>query len=405
MVHRRGQKPCKVGGGSWGILDGDGDTFGRGPRLLIADDQQDIRDALKLALREDNFLIEVAGSPAAVLEAIRKQQIDAALLDLNYARDTTSGGEGIELVEQVKLIDEQLPIVVMTAWGSVELAVEAMQRGAGDFVQKPWDNTTLRRILRTQIARGIARRQMRSREKAQRREWEEAQATQQALLPRSLPSLPGMELAAVCRPAGELAGDYYDIRPMTTERVLLCIGDVAGKGAPAAIVMANLQAAVKALAEEDLSPLDLCRRVNRVLCENCETGRFVTFFCAVLDTSDRTLRYVNAGHNPPIVAKPNGSMLRLGDGGPVLGEFPDWSAAQGEIQLSAGDRLILYTDGITEAANTAGDEYGAERLGALACAYRHESATDLHARVMADAIRFAGGPFADDATLLVLAAL
>jgi len=374
-------------------------------RLLIADDQPDIRDALKLALREDNFLIEVAGSPAAVLEAIRKQRFDAALLDLNYARDTTSGGEGIQLVEQVRLIDDQLPIVVMTAWGSVELAVEAMQRGAGDFVQKPWDNTTLRRILRTQIARGAARREMRSREKAQRREWEEAQATQQALLPQALPSLPGMEVAAVCRPAGELAGDYYDIRPMTSEHALICIGDVAGKGAPAALVMATLQAAVKALADEDLAPIELCRRVNRVLCGNCEAGRFVTFFCGVLDSAERTLRYVNAGHNPPIVVKPNGSLLRLADGGPVLGEFPDWSAAQGEVQLAAGDRILLYTDGITEAGNSAGEEYGMERLSALASAYRHESAAELHARVMADAIRFAGGAFADDATLLVMAAV
>jgi phosphoserine phosphatase RsbU/P len=375
------------------------------PRLLIADDQQDIRDALKLALREENFQVEVAGSPAGVLEALRKERFDAALLDLNYARDTTSGGEGIELLEQVRQIDDQLPVVVMTAWGSVELAVEAMQRGAGDFVQKPWDNTTLRRILRTQIARGASRRETRNRERAQQRQWAEAQATQQALLPRALPVLPGMELAAVCRPAGELAGDYYDIRPMSSERVLLCIGDVAGKGPAAALVMANLQAAVKTLAEEDLAPIELCRRVNRVLCGNCEEGRFVTFFCGVLDTSGRTLRYVNAGHNPPIVAKPNGSMLRLGDGGPVLGEFPDWSAAQGEIRLSPGDRLILYTDGVTEAANLVGDEYGMERLGALACAYRHESAADLHARVLADAIRFAGGAFYDDATLLVLAAL
>src|SRR5882724_9297386 len=162
------------------------------PRLLIADDQQDIRDALRLALREDNFIVELAGSPAAVVEAIRKQQFDVALLDLNYARDTTSGGEGIELLEQVRQIDAQLPIVVMTAWGSVELAVEAMQRGAGDFVQKPWDNTTLRRILRTQIARGVARRAVQSRERANQREWAEAQSAQQALLPRSVPARQGI---------------------------------------------------------------------------------------------------------------------------------------------------------------------------------------------------------------------
>ncbi len=374
-------------------------------RLLIADDQPDIREALRLALREDKFEIEQAGSPAAVLEAIRARRFDVALLDLNYARDTTSGGEGIELIEEVRRLDDDLPIVVMTAWGSVELAVEAMQRGAGDFVQKPWDNLTLRRILRTQIARGVARRESRDRERANRREWEAAHAAQQALLPRSLPSLPGFELAAACRPMGDLAGDYYDVRPLNSGRALICIGDVAGKGAAAALVMANLQAAVKALAEEDLSPMELCRRVNRVLLGNCEEGRFVTFFCGVLDPSDRSLRYVNAGHNPPLVVKPNGSLLRLGDGGPVLGEFEDWSAAQGEVELDAGDRIVLYTDGITEAANADGEEFGAERLGALVCAFRKESAADLHTRLLSDAVRFCGGTFADDATLLVLAAV
>src|SRR5581483_10396842 len=176
-------------------------------RLLIADDQPDIREALRLALREDKFEIEQAGSPAAVLEAIRARRFDAALLDLNYARDTTSGGEGIELIDEVRRLDADLPIVVMTAWGSVELAVEAMQRGAGDFVQKPWDNLTLRRILRTQIARGAAR-----------RESEAAHAAQQALLPRSLPSFPGFELAAACRPMGDLAGDYYDVRALSGGR-------------------------------------------------------------------------------------------------------------------------------------------------------------------------------------------
>jgi sigma-B regulation protein RsbU (phosphoserine phosphatase) len=146
---------------------------------------------------------------------------------------------------------------------------------------------------------------------------------------------------------GDLAGDYYDVRTLRGGRALVCIGDVSGKGAGAALVMANLQAAVKALAEEELSPMDLCRRVNRVLLGNCEEGRFVTLFCGMLDTNDRTMRYVNAGHNPPLVVKPNGSLLRLGDGGPVLGEFDDWSAAQGEVALGTGDRLVLYTDGIT----------------------------------------------------------
>jgi phosphoserine phosphatase RsbU/P len=375
------------------------------PRLLIADDQQDIREALRLALREDQFHIEQAGSPAAVLEALRAQRFDIVLLDLNYARDTTSGGEGIELIQEVRRLDEDLPIVVMTAWGSVELAVEAMQRGAGDFVQKPWDNVTLRRILQTQMTRGRSRREMRERERASKREWAEAQAAQQALLPRMLPQLPGFEVAAACRPVRELAGDYYDVRVLGDGKALVCIGDVSGKGAGAALVMANLQAAVKTLADEDLSPMDLCRRVNRVLLGNCEDGRFVTFFCGILDTNERVLRYVNAGHNPPLLVRKNGSLLRLGDGGPVLGEFEDWSAAQGKVELADGDRLLLYTDGITEATGPDGEEFGMERLGALACANRNDNAAELHARVLADAVRFCGGAFEDDATLLVMAAV
>ena len=374
------------------------------PRLLIADDQPDVGEALRFALREDGYQFKQVVSPAAVLDAVEAQEFDVALLDLNYARDTTSGREGLELIEHVHRINGDLPIVVMTGWASIELAVEAMQRGAGDFVQKPWDNAALRRALRTQLAVGQARREARSRERENAREWADAFTAQRRLLPRTLPELPGFELVAAFRPAGILAGDYYDVLLLGEGRALLCIGDVAGKGAAAALVMSNLQAAVKSCVEENIRPIDLCRRVNRILCENCEPGRFVTFFCCVLDTQRKTLTYVNAGHNPPLVARPNGSLLQLGDGGPVLGEFPDWSAAQGEIELRPSDRIVFYTDGITEATNSATEEFGVERLADLVISNRTASAAELHARVLAEAIRFAGGSFADDATLLVLAA-
>lgn len=374
------------------------------PRVLIADDQPHVGEALRLALRDEGFLIELAGSPTAVVDAVGARRFDLALLDLNYARDTTSGQEGLALIEAVRQLDADLAIVVMTAWGSIEVAVEAMQRGAGDFIQKPWDNAALRRILRTQLDRGRARREARRKEIADEFERNEARETQQLLLPRSLPTLPGFALAAACRPAGTLAGDYYDVLPRGDDGALICIGDVSGKGAAAALVMSNLQATVKAYAPENLSPVELCSRVNRILCENCEPGRYVTFFCSVLDASRGILTYVNAGHNPPLVARPNGSLIKLGDGGPVLGEFPDWSAAQGEIRLDAGDRLALYTDGITEATNADGDEFGPTRLGDLLLKYREDSATELHARLLAEAVRFANDSFRDDATLIVVAA-
>lgn len=121
------------------------------PSILIADDQPDVLAALSLLLKGEHFQIETASSPTAVLEAIRSKELDVVLIDLNYARDTTSGSEGLDLLSQIRSIDPTLPAVVMTAWGSVDLAVEAMRRGARDFIQKPWDNARLLAVLRTQI--------------------------------------------------------------------------------------------------------------------------------------------------------------------------------------------------------------------------------------------------------------
>jgi DNA-binding NtrC family response regulator len=129
------------------------------PRLLIADDQPDVLEALRLLLKGEGYRIESAGSPAAILESIDAREFDAVLMDLNYARDTTSGQEGLDLLSQIGRHDATLPLVVMTAWGSVDLAVEAMRRGARDFIQKPWENARLLTIIRTQVdlARALRR--------------------------------------------------------------------------------------------------------------------------------------------------------------------------------------------------------------------------------------------------------
>src|SRR5213594_1241425 len=129
------------------------------PRILIADDQADVLEALRLLLKGEGFQTEAVSSPAALMKTLEARDFDALLMDLNYARDTTSGQEGLDLLYRIQALDITLPVVVMTAWGSVELAVEAMQRGARDFVQKPWENTRLLTILRTQVELGRALRQ------------------------------------------------------------------------------------------------------------------------------------------------------------------------------------------------------------------------------------------------------
>jgi DNA-binding NtrC family response regulator len=125
-------------------------------RILIADDQPDVLEALRLLLKTDRYATDTAASPATVLDAVRRREYDALLMDLNYARDTTSGQEGLDLLTRLREIDEHLPVVVMTAWGSIDLAVEAMRRGARDFIQKPWDNARLLATVRTQVELGAA---------------------------------------------------------------------------------------------------------------------------------------------------------------------------------------------------------------------------------------------------------
>jgi FixJ family two-component response regulator len=120
-------------------------------RVLVADDQPDVREALRLLLKNEGYEIQAAASPAEILAALEAQEFDIVLMDLNYARDTTSGAEGLDLLNRIQAIDSALPLIVMTAWGSVQLAVEAMRRGARDFIQKPWENARLLAIVKTQV--------------------------------------------------------------------------------------------------------------------------------------------------------------------------------------------------------------------------------------------------------------
>ena len=131
-------------------------------RVLVADDQPDVREALRLLLKNEGYEIQTASSPADIMSALEAREFDIVLMDLNYARDTTSGEEGLDLLTRIQIIDSALPVVVMTAWGSVQLAVEAMRRGARDFIQKPWENARLIAILKTQVElRKSLRRQIR----------------------------------------------------------------------------------------------------------------------------------------------------------------------------------------------------------------------------------------------------
>jgi sigma-B regulation protein RsbU (phosphoserine phosphatase) len=371
------------------------------PRILIADDQPDLLDALKLLLKGQGIEYDAVTSPDAALRALETRPFDLVLMDLNYTGDTTSGREGIDLLARVQQLDRLLPVIVMTGWGSVDLAVEAMRRGVRDFVQKPWDNAHLLATLRQEIAAGRARR---LEDEAERRELSEALKIQQRLLPQQVPQIDGWELAVSWQPASGVGGDCFDTIRFGDTRLALTIADVVGKGIPAALLMSNLQAAVRAFASEAIEPQALCQQVNRILCGNIAEGRFISFFYCVLDATAGVLTYTNAGHYLPMLVRADGSVERLGIGGPVLGVLADADYEQAQVGLAPGDRIVLFTDGLTEARDTADREFGEERLQQAAVAHRACSAPALQARLTAEVAAFTGGHLHDDATLIILAA-
>ena len=382
------------------VLDHEKTRTASTTRILVADDQPDVVEALRLLLKGEGYEAEGVTSPAAALEALARRDFDLLLLDLNYTRDTTSGLEGLDLLSRIKASGCILPIVVMTAWGSVELAVEAMHRGVGDFVLKPWDNSQLLEILRKQLEQGASRRRQLQ---AEKREREDVEAVQRGFLPKQIPQMAGYEISGASFPARVVGGDYFDVHAFNENKLAMSIADVSGKGMSAALLMSNLQAAFKATASERVPPEELCGKVNRIICDNISRDRFITAFYGLLDGACNRLVFTNAGHNAPLLARQDGSCLRLGEGGVPLGLFPDYNYERGEVQLTAGDRLVLFTDGMTEVSSPDGEEFGEERLATVLLENRHLNAGDLQARILAEVAKFSGGQFEDDATLVVVA--
>lgn len=237
----------------------------------------------------------------------------------------------------------------------------------------------------------------------QEKDLKRAREIQESLLPKDVPQLPGFEVATSWSPARMVGGDYFDVLRLDKNRLAICIADVVGKGVSAALLMANVQAMVRAYARDSESPAWMCNRVNEVLCGTIAGDKFVTFFYGVLDSDKRTFAYCSAGHPAPLLVS-TGSMQRLRGGGAVLGVFPSWKYEDSMVELSRGDRLLLFTDGITEASGALDQEFGEENLAEFARANSANSAFELNRRVLAQVTVFCGGKFQDDATLLVIAA-
>lgn len=232
-----------------------------------------------------------------------------------------------------------------------------------------------------------------------------AMEIQAGLIPSQMPQLEGLRIAASWQPARAVGGDYFDVIKLSEQRVAVCIADVVGKGIAAALLMANVQAGVKAFAAENTNPSGICERLNRVLCSNLASGKFVTFFWCVIDTGVRTLSYCNAGHCLPLLFRAQGEVEVCGEGGMVLGVFPDSKYETATIQFEPGDKMLLFTDGITEATNQSGEEYGEVRLRQRLAENPDTEISILHSKLMQEVSDFCDRDFADDATLVLVSFL
>ena len=240
--------------------------------------------------------------------------------------------------------------------------------------------------------------------KEQSHEAELAQAheIQRHLMPRETPQIAGFQIACAWQPAKSVSGDYFDVLQLGAGRLGLCIADVSGKGITAALLMANLQASVKAFAPEAESPAVLCAKLNSVLCDTVAPGKFVTLFYGVIDTQQRRLQYENAGHCLPLLVHADGSILMPASYSGVLGLFSHWTFQNSEVQLQSGDCLVLMTDGVLEAANEDEEEFGYQRLIEVVRQNRSSGVHGIRTAILDSVSRFCNGKFDDDASLIVV---
>jgi sigma-B regulation protein RsbU (phosphoserine phosphatase) len=341
-------------------------------RILLVDDQADVLEALRLLLKGNGYAAETVLNPERALAAAANGAHDLVLIDMNYARDTTSGAEGLALLDMLRARRPEVPVVVMTAWSTIDLAVEAMRRGASDFITKPWENERVLEVLAKQAGRA--------------QELSVARRIQRRLLPAPHFSLPGARCEFVFRPAGDIGGDLCDVMATGPASSVFLLGDVAGKGTGAAILMASLQATIRGNPELAGTPALLMARANRLFFQSTEPEHYASLFFGSYDAEWRTLNYVNCGHPAPVLLRVDGSFVRLESTGLVLGAFANSTFEERDIDIAPGDRLVLFSDGVSEAR-------GEDDAWVVDC---------LRMNASAEALAMAASTSSDDVTVLDL---
>jgi phosphoserine phosphatase RsbU/P len=368
-------------------------------KVLVVDDQPDVREALRLLLKGAGYATETVASPEDALAASAYGGFDLIIVDMNFTWDTTSGEEGLRLVDQLRAQRREVPVIAMTGWSTIELAVEAMQRGACDFIPKPWDNRRFLSVVEKHLNAGI------DPSSGMDAELAVARRVQRKLLPRPHFRAYGLDCECASLPAGEIGGDLYDFFEIDAGTMAFVLGDVSGKGIGAALLMANLQATIRGQQELAKYPSKLMERVNYLFFESTRPEHFATLFYGVYEAATREIRYVSCGHPSAVLLRANGDFELVEATATVLGAFKDRGFEERSVALGTGDRLVLFSDGFSEAQldsmpEEASDRWAVETIRSRGGLHRNDGLAGALASLAAS-----GGKQADDITVMDLRVL
>ncbi len=376
-------------------------------KILVVDDEPDLEplmlQRMRRHIRAGKYTFVFAQNGVEALERLSAEDdIDMVLSDINMPRM-----DGLTLLDQIPKVDPNIRSVIVSAYGDMKNIRTAMNRGAFDFVTKPLDFADLQiTIDRTLSHMTEWREALSSRDKlvALQNELNVASQIQQSILPTEFPKGSGYEIYASMEPARNVGGDFFDVLTLDAGMVGLAIADVSDKGVPAALFMMSSRTLLKGSAIGIGEPGQVLSEVNDLLHEDNDTGMFVTILYAVYSSSTGELTYANGGHNSPLLVHADGtsSLLPL-TGGIALGVVPELEYQQQTVRLAPGEFVFLYTDGVTEAMNAEGEEFGVERLQDVFAAGPPEDPKAANEAVFEAVSEFAGDTDqSDDITCLAI---
>jgi sigma-B regulation protein RsbU (phosphoserine phosphatase) len=379
--------------------------------VIIVDDEPDISTVLALTLRRAGYRVSTAFDGAQGLAAIQAEPPDLVLLDVMMPRL-----DGFETLRRIREhpATALLPVIMLTARTQLADRMKGFARGADDYVPKPFEPTevvarveaVLRRAAAARLAMplmGLLGDWASDEALAQLgRDLEAAREIQERLLPSVPAALAGLEAGAALRPSAVVGGDFFDFVPMA-DRVGVAVGDVAGKGIPAALLMVMVRTLLRELARELTAPAEVLARLNASLCRDMPPSMFVTMVLVALDRArPGTLAVASGGHPPPLRLRRGQTPEPIRAEGALLGVFEEAAFEQTELVLRPGDSLLLYTDGITDSVPGGGERPGLAGLIALVATCQHLGARALAEAVVDNAVRRSRGPMRDDLTALAL---